>query len=752
MIMKNQLYLTAWMLFLSIAGLSKLAAQCSPAMGTTCANAPFFCSLEEIDGYTCSNTSTTPSSCSPICSQGGQAENTNWIGFFTNGGNVSVTLSVGSCSNSQGLEFGIIENCHCSKPIACQSSPCVPPGGSATINANLSKCVQYYLWIDGCNGDVCDFTINTSGGAAPKLDPIGYINNEASKVIKNVCPGCYNFYSVQGMGDLCNVYYVWELDGQLLTEGVFKNGFEYLIKNIGTYELCVTAYIRNPKDPNIICDQQGPQCATIEVTGLPDRNGRPRTLCYEAIGSTGYKWHSQYIKTSGVYREKLRDKKNCCYYDSVVEFTVLEEPAPAIVQYIGCNNEPYIDILGRRQGLCLQNAFIKLPNTTNPDLCDSSIILTTINVDYAPSWSINCIGGQVELVPNIKIAKPCNVGESYEFDYSWYKKNDPTKKVISYDERLAVPAISEDYILQVKVITYFNNETFVCYKTFSETFNEGNLAPECAFKLNGNKVYCFDYLSKYWVDSFLPGNVKAYHWTVNGGNIISNPDSSVVDVVWNLNANDTGRICLTYDTDCGSSCQKCKPVILETSIAGQDFEKRGLSAYLDAKSHPNGIWRLISGPHPVRIDDPTNPKTRISAYNYGYYCFEWTVTDINCVIKDTLCVDLHFYKTTSPEYPDRLFDERAAINPNETDLSSIIFTPNLIQQHGQSFVLLNNLDEASFSYKWYNLYGQLVLQDVQTIESGIQRQHIQSPTQSGMFFLLVELGKTHLVQKICVMD
>lgn len=85
----------------------------------------------------------------------------DWI--FTNGGNVSVSVSVGSCSNSQGLEFGIIENCQCSKPIACYSNPCVPPGGTATINANLAKCVEYYLWIDGCNGDVCDFTINTTG-------------------------------------------------------------------------------------------------------------------------------------------------------------------------------------------------------------------------------------------------------------------------------------------------------------------------------------------------------------------------------------------------------------------------------------------------------------------------------------------------------------------------------------------------------------------------------------------------------------
>lgn len=84
-------------------------------------------------------------------------------------------------------------------------------------------------------------------GASPKLDPIGYINNESSRIIKNVCPGCYKGYSVQGMGDVCNVFYVWELDGTLLAQGLYENNIEFIIPNSGTYELCVTAYIRNPK-------------------------------------------------------------------------------------------------------------------------------------------------------------------------------------------------------------------------------------------------------------------------------------------------------------------------------------------------------------------------------------------------------------------------------------------------------------------------------------------------------------------------
>ena len=194
---------------------------------------------------------------------------------------------------------------------------------------------------------------------------------------------------------------------------------------------------------------------------------------------------------------------------------------------------------------------------------------------------MQCINGMVELVPNVNIIKPCNAGETYEFEYKWFKKSDPNHS-IGKDERLLVNSVSEDYCLEVTVSTQLETETAVCTKIFCETFNEGNLAPECAFKLEGSKVFCYDPFADYWLDSIGSPKVNHYTWNVSGGAIVSNPDSSVVKVKWQLNPEDTGKVCAIYNTDCGTSCQKCISVLFQTKIAGDDFDKRGLDAYLDA--------------------------------------------------------------------------------------------------------------------------------------------------------------------------
>ncbi|MFZ1255382.1 MAG: hypothetical protein WAR77_03475 [Saprospiraceae bacterium] len=738
---------TLQLIFLFLAS-QALMAQCSPPMSQTCSNANILCSLDEIDGLTCSSSSTIPSSCSPICSQGGQSENTSWWGFLGNGGNASVTITVGTCSNSQGLEFGILGYCKCAHQVVCRSNPCIPPGAVETVNATLYQCTEYYLWVDGCNGDICDFTINTTGGAAPTLDPIGYINNEASRIITGVCAGCYKSFRIENLSDACNSYYVWELDGQTITEGVYQNEIEYRFPNNGEFQLCVTAYIRNPKNQNIICDQQGPQCATVKVSGLPDRIGTPRNICWESANPKGFSWHSQKIYSSGTYRAKL--KSGCCDFDSVVQFTVLEFPNPEIVYYISCNNEPYSDLLGKKHFPCLVRSNEILPKTTNPYRCDSTIILTVINANFEPTWSANCINGMIELVPNVSIIKTCDAGETYEFDYSWYKKRDPSK-IISKEERLLVNTLSEEYCLNVTVITVIDSEVSFCTKTFCESIDEGNITPEC-FPLTGTSVFCFNRIGKYRIDTFIPKNVNFYNWTVDGGQIISKIDSAIVDVNWTFNAGDTGKICASYNVDCGTSCIKCIPVFLEKTIAGPDYSQRGLSAYLDALPNPNGIWKLISGPYNVTILDPTNPGTKISAYNYGTYCFEWTITDNNCTLKDTLCIELYNLKKASPEYADNHRFTRRFNQSGNIENQINLYTPNLISENGSSYLMLQNNIPSPLYCTWFDIYGKQVLNQQINNEGGVQRIEINTPKHSGIYFLHLNVGGVQFVNRVCILN
>lgn len=89
--------------FIALAGSPSLFGQCTPPMAETCDEANVLCSLDEVNGYACNNPSTIPSPCNPLCSQGGVGHNTSWWGFVTQGGSVTVTLTVGGCTTTQGL-------------------------------------------------------------------------------------------------------------------------------------------------------------------------------------------------------------------------------------------------------------------------------------------------------------------------------------------------------------------------------------------------------------------------------------------------------------------------------------------------------------------------------------------------------------------------------------------------------------------------------------------------------------------------
>lgn len=723
---------------------SSVNAQCSPPSAQSCSAATVLCALDELNGLACSNAGAIPGHCSPVCSQGGAAENTVWWGFTGNSGNVSVTLNTGSCANNQGLEFGLLQGCNCGHSVGCKSVPCVSPGGSAMISASLQKCVSYYLWVDGCNGDVCDFTISTVGGGVATLSPLGFINNEPTRVIDACLGYCsYHFY-VDEKNDDCHVRYLWTLDGSYIN----SERHTYLdLPKEGDFEICVTQELLSPKD-FIVCSQET-QCATIRVRKSAERYGVTRNICYEAAYPKGYKWFNQTIYTSGEYRQTLSDAK-CCKYDSIVQFKVLDKPQPEIVYYITCDNSPYIDILGKKHNPCLSFKEITLQKTSAPYKCDSSILLTAINVDYAPSWAVNCLGTMVELVPNITIKKPCNAGETYEFDYSWYSKKDSTH-IISNDERLLVQAVSDEYILKVAVTTSIGNESSICTRTFYESIDEGNVIPEC-FPIAGTKVYCFDPVGDYWMDGSIQTPVNFYNWTVDGGQILSNPDSQLVKVAWNLNAGDTGRICASYNVDCGRSCEKCIDVVLERKIAGDDFKQRGLTAYLDAKADSNGIWKLISGPYNVHLFEPMNPRTRVSVFNYGYYCFEWSVTHNNCTLRDTTCIDFYFAKIASPDYPKNDFERRIRISDGTGSIHFEVNTPTLISSKGKSLLSINGNINATVHYSWYDLYGRVVRNDRIPCESGVHHLEIHSPLQAGIYFLQVNIDGFSEVRRVCIMD
>ncbi|MBK9717294.1 MAG: T9SS type A sorting domain-containing protein [Saprospiraceae bacterium] len=533
-------------------------SQCTPPSADNCEDANVLCSLDELNGYTCSNPNySNPTGCSPLCPSGGGAHNTTWWAFVTEGGLVTITITYQNCSvNGTGVQMGIWGDCDCAESVACNPN-CTGPG-QFTITATLTACKNYYFFVDGCSGDVCDFTITTSGGAMPNLKKLTKINDDPDRRIQ-VCRGvCDKNFKVAGQEGNCEPTYEWTLDGNIV--GWDDDNIDLSFPDEGDFQLCVTAYIGNPNSGSI-CDQEGPECVTIEVRPIRDKLGIQRILCAEQIP---HKWHSQEITGPGEYRNTFKGT-DCCIFDSVVTFNILPIPIPPNVFHIGCDKtDMYTDPTTRQSfSNCHLNEIIFLSKSSIPYRCDSTYKLTAIFLDFNITFTEECVNGKIEINPRIvNRTKTCGGGEIYEFAYKWYLQKDFTKNSIETKEKIIVDK-RDIYCVEMKVNAKLGNVIKTCYFDFCEGINE-DFTPN--FFLSGDTSAFRNMISTY-VDTVKQNSaLKKYHWTVTGGTILTtNPnDSSEIRITWD-STETFGIICLTIDSICNSVVPQCISVSLKTT-------------------------------------------------------------------------------------------------------------------------------------------------------------------------------------------
>ncbi|MBK8244017.1 MAG: T9SS type A sorting domain-containing protein [Saprospiraceae bacterium] len=237
-----------------------LTGQCTPPAADNCQDANVICNLFDLDGYTCSNANySNPTGCTPLCPSGGESHNTSWWAFNAAAGPLSITVTYSNCTvNGTGVQMGIWGDCSCVESLACNPN-CIGPG-SYTIDMMLPESKTYYLFVDGCSGDVCDFTININGNNnLPPLEDVSLINNDPDSTIY-ICQGEYNYSFFVDTVETAN--YIWTLDQIKLNK--YRSSIKLDFPNLGEFELCVKAIRGNPVN-NQICQQTAYRCAKIIV-------------------------------------------------------------------------------------------------------------------------------------------------------------------------------------------------------------------------------------------------------------------------------------------------------------------------------------------------------------------------------------------------------------------------------------------------------------------------------------------------------
>ncbi len=136
----------------------------SQPAGNTCQQSSYICDL---NGY-CGNTS--PNYTADYWTQleetfVGSIENNSFITFTAGAATVSFNLWVYSCTINQGIQFMVFTANDCAGTVVNQLSwsPGLVPTTSQIVTINgLTAGQDYYIMVDGYNGDVCNYAITTN--------------------------------------------------------------------------------------------------------------------------------------------------------------------------------------------------------------------------------------------------------------------------------------------------------------------------------------------------------------------------------------------------------------------------------------------------------------------------------------------------------------------------------------------------------------------------------------------------------------
>lgn len=290
---------------------TEVIAQCNPPSSDTCLQAYVFCSLDDFNNYKCKNNSEiNESGCTPLCPEGGLTNNVSWWAFVTEGGQACISISVSNCSiTGTGVQMGIWGDCDCNESIACQMA--CNSSAQYKICAAFDPCKTYYLFVDGCSGDVCDFTISTTSGKRPKLDSdFTLIGRET------VCLGEAKLpYYIPTGNSTCLPNFNWFLDGKSLDS---KNDTVYLsFPQEGIFNLCTEAALGY--SIHGYCEVSSQKCKQILVTrerSLTYKDSNERIICTQIGKANIYNWFGLSIDTNGTYSQSFF--KNCLRIDSII--------------------------------------------------------------------------------------------------------------------------------------------------------------------------------------------------------------------------------------------------------------------------------------------------------------------------------------------------------------------------------------------------------------------------------------------------
>ena len=367
-------------IFIFLGVIIQVKSQCSPAGADRCADAEVLCSAQELNGLSCQTVGySNPTGCQPLCSGGGVSINTSWWAFAGYKGQICITVTTISCANNKGMQFGVYEDECCYRNVACNLN--CQTNGSKTLCFDNDYCRILYFFVNGCDGDICDFSLSVTGGNMPAVDPPKSIIGPS-----DVCQGSENIiYTTDLQLHDCNLCAAY-LDGQRIPSTECRTYLDFPTE--GTFNLCFSHLLVIDTK---ICNESSLICKQIRVTRNSTAKGVDTKVC-EALFP--FMWGNTLITGTGTYTAEF--KIGSCIQDSIKSFIEIPSSIPPCKKNIYASGRVYYDINH---------------NGSFDDKVDQSADGVFIDNDQSSAIALSTSGKYaIELIPN-----SINVIKAYGF-------------------------------------------------------------------------------------------------------------------------------------------------------------------------------------------------------------------------------------------------------------------------------------------------------------------------------------------------
>ncbi|MBI1226780.1 MAG: T9SS type B sorting domain-containing protein [Bacteroidetes bacterium] len=266
-----------YLFLISLVTIAQLAkAQCpppgTPTSTNTCQEAQPNCL--NLDGYCGTINNNNQQQPFPGCPNN-VLNNDEWFAFYAGTTNIAIQISPSNCQagGQQGLQGAIYQAC--GPPWVSMDLQCPCTTSPFTLQSSNFVVGQiYYIVIDGCGGNVCDYSVQVTQGSTVAQAPG---NPGPVTGASPVCVNSTTAYSATAATGATS--YEWTLTPALGTFNSTTNNVDVTWTTPGTAQLCVTA-------SNACFTNQTPSCTTIVVLPIPTAMiSGTGTLCEGPMGS-----------------------------------------------------------------------------------------------------------------------------------------------------------------------------------------------------------------------------------------------------------------------------------------------------------------------------------------------------------------------------------------------------------------------------------------------------------------------------------